>query len=232
MSTGLDVLDKSVHKTHVWLNDLIEIMGWAPGERATDREREAIRGRAYSALRAVLHALRDRLTVNEAVQLGAQLPMVLRGMYYEGWHPSATPRKDRTKEEFLTHVAEPLIRVEEVDPEQATCGVFQLLARRVTDGEIMDVTQVLPRPIKELWPTPHLASEGPRTRRGERQGEGRRRKARARRMRKEIRQSIARARAQGLPSQDLPVLQTPRRLRRGAGARARRKPSGNDDIPG
>jgi uncharacterized protein (DUF2267 family) len=31
----------------------------------------------------VLHALRDRLTVEEASDLAAQLPMLIRGLYYE-----------------------------------------------------------------------------------------------------------------------------------------------------
>jgi len=60
---------------------------------------------AYAALRATLHALRDRLTVEEAVQFGAQLPMLLRGMYYEGWTPSGKPLQE-DREEFLAHIQE------------------------------------------------------------------------------------------------------------------------------
>jgi uncharacterized protein (DUF2267 family) len=40
---------------------------------------------AYSALRAVRHAMRDRLTPEQAVHFGAQLPILVRGVYYEGW---------------------------------------------------------------------------------------------------------------------------------------------------
>jgi Uncharacterized conserved protein (DUF2267) len=68
-STGLEVFDKTVQTTNAWLNEIIEIIG-------PDRHR------AYRVLAAVLHSLRDRLTVNEAAQLGAQLPILLRGIYY------------------------------------------------------------------------------------------------------------------------------------------------------
>jgi uncharacterized protein (DUF2267 family) len=33
----------------------------------------------------MLHALRDRLPPEIAVHLSAQLPMLVRGIYYEGW---------------------------------------------------------------------------------------------------------------------------------------------------
>ncbi len=55
---------------------------------------------AYRVLRAVLHALRDRLTVAETVDLGAQLPMLIRGLYYEGWTPNDKPLRERTREKF------------------------------------------------------------------------------------------------------------------------------------
>lgn len=140
-STGLRAFDTTVEKTHIWLKELLEDMGW--GE---DRQR------AYMILRAVLHALRDRLTVDEAAHLGAQLPMLVRGFYYEGWSPSGKPLRQRSKEEFLGSVREGLTADPSLDAEQVTRAVFRLLDRRITGGEISDVRQAMPGDIQALWP--------------------------------------------------------------------------------
>jgi len=89
--TGIRAFDSTIQTTNVWLNDLADRLGWQDKQRA------------YHALTAVLHALRDRLPVDQAVALGAQLPMLVRGFYYEGWHPADKPIKERKKEEFLVH---------------------------------------------------------------------------------------------------------------------------------
>ena len=139
-ATGLDVFDTTLHKTHTWLNELMEIMG-------SDDKHEA-----YLALRAVLHALRDRLTVEEVAQLGAQLPMLIRGFYYEGWDPTAKPAQERHREQFLARVEQPFLRATPVDPEPIAIAVFRLLSRRISEGEIEDVRHVLPADIRDLWP--------------------------------------------------------------------------------
>jgi uncharacterized protein (DUF2267 family) len=108
--------------------------------------------RAYLGLKATLHALRDRLTVEEAVQLGAQLPMLIRGMYYEGWNPTGEPVKERHKQEFLGHIEEAFKRQQDIDAEQVARAVFRVLSRRITEGEIEDVKRILPPELRELWP--------------------------------------------------------------------------------
>jgi uncharacterized protein (DUF2267 family) len=139
-TTGLETFDTTVHRTNAWLKELMEILGW--------QDRHA----AYRALRATLHALRDRLTVEEAVQLGAQLPMLIRGLYYEGWNPAGKPVRERHREEFLAWISEQLRSGDLVDPEPLAQGVFTLLTRRISAGEIEDVKRVLPAAIRELWP--------------------------------------------------------------------------------
>jgi hypothetical protein len=59
-ATHLGIVDRSVEKTHVWLNDQAEELG------TEDRQH------AYRVLRAFLHAPRDHPPVNEAAQLSAQ----------------------------------------------------------------------------------------------------------------------------------------------------------------
>lgn len=140
-STGLEVFDETLHKTNVWLKEIAQVLG-------SDRHR------AYHALRAVLHCLRDRLTVDEATQLGDQLPMLVRGIYYEAWHPAGKPEKIRSREEFLSKIHTHLPKARPINPEDAARAVFQVLEKHVTAGEISDVIQALPQEIRALWPRP------------------------------------------------------------------------------
>src|SRR3954451_19292244 len=93
--TGLEVFDTTLRKTNEWLDEIM-------GELALED-----RHTAYVALRGALHALRDRLPLEEAAHLGAQLPMLVRGFYYEGWRPVREPIKMH-REEFLLRVEEQL----------------------------------------------------------------------------------------------------------------------------
>jgi uncharacterized protein (DUF2267 family) len=138
--TALKPFDSTIQTTNIWLNDILGRLGWQESYRA------------YHALRAVLHALRDRLTVEQAAALAAQLPMLVRGFYYEGWHPHGKPVKGRHKEEFLAHVAAAFRDDPDVDPERVTRAVFQVLAKHVTAGEIESVKQSLPAELRSLWP--------------------------------------------------------------------------------
>jgi uncharacterized protein (DUF2267 family) len=138
--TGLGVFDRTIHKTNSWLNELMKVLGW------NDRHR------AYLALRVTLQALRDHLTVEEVAQLGAQLPMLIRGFYYEGRDPTGKPLKERDKEEFLARIEEHFSGDDIADPEQVARAVFTVLSNRPTEGEIEDVKHVLPAELRELWP--------------------------------------------------------------------------------
>jgi uncharacterized protein (DUF2267 family) len=142
-ATGLDVFDRTLQKTNSWLQDLMQTLGWPD------------RHMAYAALRATLHALRDRLSVEEVAQLGAQFPMLIRGFYYEGWDPTGKPLRIRQKEQFLAHIEQELRGEEARDDltsvEQIARAVFTVLSRRISAGEIEDVKHVMPAELRELW---------------------------------------------------------------------------------
>jgi uncharacterized protein (DUF2267 family) len=137
-TTGVRTFDQSLETTKEWLQEVQELMG-------LDDEQ-----RAFRVLRAVLQALRDRLSVEEAAQFAAQLPMLLQGVYYHGWTPAGKPLKIRSRQGFLDRVAEGLMR--EHDPEEACRTVFRVLEDKMTGGEIEDVKRILPEPIRDLWP--------------------------------------------------------------------------------
>ena len=127
------IIERSVEKAHLWFNDMAEEMG-------TEDHREA-----YRVLRAYLHGLRDRLPVDEAAQLAAQLPELIRGIYYEGWNPSATPVKYRGYAEFLDRVADEAVLDGETEASFAVSAAATVLRRHVSAGEIDDIRAHPPR---------------------------------------------------------------------------------------
>jgi uncharacterized protein (DUF2267 family) len=129
----------TIQKSQVWLDDVLDEL------RTDDRQL------AYAILGGVLHALRDRLPQSEVVDLGAQLPMLLRGLYYDGWTFHDRSTSLRKKDAFLRHVGKCVKRTD-ITPEEAVRVVFAVLARRVTAGEIRDVIGTLPETFDELWP--------------------------------------------------------------------------------
>ena len=136
---SLTPFESTLQTTNIWLNDILERLGWVDHHRA------------YQALRAVLHALRDRLSVDQAAALAAQLPMLVRGFYYEGWHPHGKPVKERRKEEFLVHISAAFRDVPDVDPEQVVQAVFHVLSMHVSSGEIEAVKHSLHHDLRSLW---------------------------------------------------------------------------------
>jgi uncharacterized protein (DUF2267 family) len=140
MSTlAVAAFDRTIQKTNIWLKDVMDRLGWNEPEPA------------YRALRQVLHALRDRLPVEEAMDLGAQLPMLIRGIYYEGW-TAGNSFAERNKDEFLEHVGQAFLGDSLVDVERATRAVFSVISKHVTSGEVDDIKQCLPDAIRRMWP--------------------------------------------------------------------------------
>ncbi|HEX6509337.1 MAG TPA: DUF2267 domain-containing protein [Chloroflexota bacterium] len=133
----VEAFDTTVQKTYEWLHELDEEMG-------TENVR-----RAYEMMRAYLHALRDRLPIQEAAQLAAQMPMLLRGVYYEGWRPSHKPDKMHA-DEFLEYVAREGLLDGPEEAEVAVRASTAVLLRHVSAGEMVDVLSTLPEDIRQI----------------------------------------------------------------------------------
>ncbi|AJD45541.1 DUF2267 domain-containing protein [Rhizobium sp. SEMIA 4085] len=138
-TTGLDVFDKTLQTTNIWLNEIM-------ADHGPDRHV------AWHILGAVLKALRDKLSPDLAAHLGAELPLIVRGIYYDQYRPSQMPDKTRSRDEFLERVAEGLKSIRPVDPAEAAKSVFRVLARHVDLGQSAKVRDALPKEIQALWP--------------------------------------------------------------------------------
>jgi uncharacterized protein (DUF2267 family) len=137
-TASVDAIERTVHKTNEWLADLDRELG---GES---------RAEAWRALRGYLQVLRDRLTLDEGAQLAAQLPQLLRGVFYEGFDPGNQPQPIRDREAFLALIAE---RARLDDPDEAAAvaaGATRVLRRHISEGEIDDVFAQLPAHIREV----------------------------------------------------------------------------------
>ena len=135
---SVDSIERSVHKTNQWLKEFGQEFG------TQDREE------AWRMLRAYLQVLRDQLTIDEGAQLAAQLPIVLRGAFYEGFDPGHQPEKPRDRERFLARLAE---RAQLGDPGEAARvagAATRVLRRHVTAGELDDVLAQLPSDVREV----------------------------------------------------------------------------------
>lgn len=138
--TTLSNLESAHHKAQEWLNQLTGIGHF-------DDEQQS-----WAALKSVLQTLRDRVTVDQAAHLSAQLPMMVRGMFYEGYRPSEVPRNYDTEQEFLNAVRDKLYDARAINAERATRAVFELLQERMDEGEIAQIQGLLPDEINRLWP--------------------------------------------------------------------------------
>jgi Uncharacterized conserved protein len=133
------VFGKAISNANSWINEIAR------------RLKHNDKGEALRVLRVVLHALRDRLTIEEAVQLSAQLPLVIRGMFFEGWSPFDAVKTDGRLNAFFAEIAKHLPTLTERERTRAVQVVFDVLAHHVSQGEVDDIAAVLPASLKEFW---------------------------------------------------------------------------------
>lgn len=138
-ATHIPVFDHAPQVAAEWLDELADNLGH--GDQA----------RAYQLLRETRHAVRDFMNPDEAADLAAQLPLLIRGIYYEGWNPSKTPVRPRGKADFLKRVTLRMPGQPITDPEHSVAAVFRLLRNRISAGEFDRIARTMRKPLRELW---------------------------------------------------------------------------------
>jgi uncharacterized protein (DUF2267 family) len=133
-----EVFGTTLQKTNLWVKEISDLLHWDDHHKA------------YHGLRAVLHVLRDRLPVPEAAHLGAQLPMLVRGFYYDNWKPAATPTKIKTAQEFYDAVRENFAADRNVNPMRLTEAVLRVLRANTSPGELEKVFGIFPPELRAL----------------------------------------------------------------------------------
>ena len=147
-ANGLETFDRSIHATNAWLKQISREIGAAEEIGAADRKL------AWRVLGVVLRVLRDRLPVDDAAHLAAQLPLLIRGAFYEQYRPAVQPNSMRSRAEFVARVADGLEGgARPINPERAIKAVFSTVQRHVAEAETAKVRHALPEDIRMLWPT-------------------------------------------------------------------------------
>lgn len=139
---GLEVIDHSVHLTHEWINELAGRLDWSS-------KRSALR-----LLRVTLHHIRDHMHVDELAQFSAQLPILIRGFFFEEWVPKTTPIKERHAADFVAYINGLMNECEEYRGREDIKCVFDLLNARISRGEMENVRSVMSEDIRSLWTAP------------------------------------------------------------------------------
>jgi len=138
-ATGLEVFDRTLQTTHIWLDEIIE-------DLHTDRQT------AWHVLGAVMRPLRDRLPPGLSAHLSAELPLLVRGSYFDQWRPGAQNLKLRSLAEFLERVSDGLRDTKPIGSLDAVRTVFAVLERHLDHGQTEKIRQALPDEIRALWP--------------------------------------------------------------------------------
>lgn len=132
------IIERSAAKASIWLKDVATEIG--------DGDLQY----AYRALRAVLHVVRDRLAIDVVAKPAAQLPTLIRGIYYEDWDPSRVPMPPHTVDTFLEHVVSEGRFSGESEASAAVTAVTAVLRVRLAQDEIGVILAVMPEKLRAL----------------------------------------------------------------------------------
>lgn len=138
---SIPILEKNIHQTMSWLYAIEEECNWEEDNQK----------RAFATLRVVLHELRDLLPLENAIHLSAQLPLVIRGLFFENWNTHSHSSRKRKKDDFLASISAGLSSYPDTDVEETVRGALKVLCDRISVGELEKIIKVLPGEIKELF---------------------------------------------------------------------------------
>ncbi len=139
VETGIDEIDRSLQEALKWINAVEFRMNTSSSRLA------------MSALQATLQAMRDQLSIEQAARFGDALPLVLKGAYYEGWHPSS-PSAVTTRQEFLDRIGATAFRDQSVSVERAVKAAMEVIAKKISAAAMVEVASTLPYDLTTLWP--------------------------------------------------------------------------------
>ena len=116
-------------------------------------------GQTYILLRAVLHTLRDRLTMSEALHLLSQLPLFLKGVFAEHWEYRDQPLQLQRLKEFKDAVKQEQARhgEQQFNWSQSTEDLIAMVLTSLgnhylTEGQLQHIAMQMPKDIQPLFP--------------------------------------------------------------------------------
>jgi uncharacterized protein (DUF2267 family) len=107
-------------------------------------------------LSAILHGLRSIISVEESLQLLAQLPMFLKAVYVNGWSIKTNKNRVKNVEGFIDLIRSFDGKTSLYDfksneiAEDYIYSTFRVLKRYVSSGEMEDIRGELPKRLKRL----------------------------------------------------------------------------------
>jgi uncharacterized protein (DUF2267 family) len=113
------------------------------------------REHAGRVLRAVLHALRNRISPEESLQLISQLPMAIKGLYVDGWKLSTIHKSVRTLDDLTDEIIMEGGRTawrdfsSKADAMLALRSVMKVLSRFISPGEWKDIAAIMPEDLRD-----------------------------------------------------------------------------------
>lgn len=134
----MKLFDKANQHAAAWVKDMMFELGTRDSAKA------------LHALRAGLQALRERLTVDEAAKLSAQLPLLVRGYFFEGWEPRAKPTRVRHREDFLALVRARYAPRHDLAAQELVASLFKVMSRHLSTGELTGVVMSLPEELVSM----------------------------------------------------------------------------------